>query len=122
MTVAAVACQLANVTADVTYDVRFAADANRGCLVGHHTSESNFSHKHRRRVIAQAQTGSLLDRELTVGAGLARLQFEIPAKRIHYGICPGQSARGRAAHARDRSTLGLAREHLIEIDDAVHIG
>ena len=86
------------------------------------TSKSGFADKQRWRVIAQAQTGSMLNGELTVRADFAWRGFQMAAQRVSQVVGSRKGAHRRAAHMRDGSAYRLTRKHLIEIDDAVHVG
>ena len=73
-------------------------------------------------MVAQAQTGSMLDGELTIRADFTRLHLQVAAQGVHQSFGPGEGAYGSATDTRDGSAHGLAREHGIEIDDAVYVG
>ena len=85
-------------------------------------SKSGFADKQRRRAIAQAQTGSMLDGELAVRADFARRDFQVTAQGVRQLIGSRQGAHGRAAHTHHGSAHRLPVEHRVEIDDAMHIG
>ena len=122
MTLTAVAGKDANVAADEADRFCAAARANLRCLAGIALSQSGFANKERWRVIAQTQTGSRLNGIFTVRRDFPRRNFQMAAQRVRQFIASRQGAHGRAAHMHDGSAYRLTRKHLIEIDDAVHIG
>ena len=103
MTLTAVAGKDANVAADEADRFLGAARANLRCLAGIALSQSGFANKERRRVIAQTQTGSMLDGELTVRADFARRNFQMAAQGVRQFIASRQGADGRVAHTRHGS-------------------
>ena len=122
MTLTAVAGKDADVAADEA-DRSLALRAQiSAAWPGSPLSQSGFANKERRRVIAQTQTGSMLDGVLTVRADFARRNFKMAAQRVRQFIASRQGAHGRAAHTHDGSAHRLTGKHLIEIDDAVHVG
>ena len=72
-------------------------------------SQSGFADKECRRVIAQAQAGSMLDGELAVRADFARLNLQMAAQRVRQFIATRQGADGRAAHTHHGSARSAAR-------------
>ncbi len=122
MTLTAVGGQDADVAADEADRFTGVARTDLRCLAGIAFSRSDFSDKERRGVIAQTQTGSMLDGELTVRADFARRNFQMAAQGVRQFIATRQGTDGRVAHARHGSTQRLAGEHLVEIDDAEHVG
>ena len=122
MTLTAVAGKDADVAADEADRFIGATRADLRCLAGIALSQSGFADKERRRVIAQTQTGSMLDGELTVRADFARRNFQMAAESVRQFIATRQGAGGRVAHTRHGSAQRLTGKHLIEIDDAVHVG
>jgi len=122
MTLTAIARKAADIAADKAYRSRSAARADLGCSPGIATSQSDFADKERRRVIAQAEAGSVLDGELTVRADFTRFYLQMAAQRVSQSVGPGEGADGRAAHTRYGSAHRLSGEHRIEIYDTVHVG
>jgi hypothetical protein len=91
-------------------------------LGGIGASEGGFAYEERRRVIAQAQAGSMLDGELAIRADFTGLRLQVAAQGIGQSVGSGEGTDRRAAHARYGSTHRLPSEHCIEINDAVYVG
>ena len=122
MTLTAVGGKDADVAADEADRSLVTGRADLRCSAGIAMSQSDFANKECRRVIAQTQTGSMLDGELAVRADFARRNFKMAAQGVRQFIATRQGADGRVAHTRHGSAQRLAREHLVEIDDAMHVG
>ena len=121
MTLTAIAREDANIAADEARRLRRGLFADRGCLRGIGSPQSAFADKHCRRVIAQAQAGSMLDGERTIGADFIRLDLQVTAQGIGNRIGTGKSAYRRAAYPHDGSADGLPIEHLVEIDHTTYV-
>ena len=86
MTSTAVVGKDADVAADEADRSLSAARADLSCLREIALSQSDFADKQRRRVIAQTQTGSMLDGELTVRADFAGRNFQMAAQGVRQFI------------------------------------
>ena len=122
MTLAAIARKAADIAADKAHYLPLAQGANRGCLLGVGWSKSGFAYKERWRMIAQTQTGSMFDSELTVRADFARRNFQMVAQRVSQCVGPGKGAHRRAAYTHNGPARRLPIEHCVEIDDTIQVG
>jgi hypothetical protein len=85
-------------------------------------SNRAFADKHTRRLIAQAQAGSMLDGKGTIGGDFTWFDLQMTAQRTHHCVGSGVSAYGRTTHAHHSPTHRFAAEHFVEVDDAENFG
>src|SRR5574342_9539 len=64
----------------------------------------------------------MLDRELSVGAGFTRCDFQMAAERVRHGVGSGKGADRRAANAQYGFTHRPAIEHRMKINNTAHLG
>jgi hypothetical protein len=122
MTLTAIARENADVAADKADRSIYAAGADLGCLLGSGTSHSGFACQQRRRVIAQTEAGSMLDGELASQADNSRDDVQMAAQCVSQFIGSRQRANRRGANTHNGSADWLAGEHLVEIDNTMHVG
>jgi hypothetical protein len=75
MTSTAIGREAADIAADKAHCSLPASSTDPGRLVGLGMSKSDFAHKERRRMIAQAQARGMLYREFTIRADFIRLDL-----------------------------------------------